>query len=52
MRISSGLSRLAMLAGISAAKPVPHFHHEGEAVAGDLDRIASALAKYIDCESR
>ncbi len=34
----------------SATKPVPHFHYEGEVVAGDLERIAVALQQYLDCD--
>ena len=33
----------------SVAKPVPHFHHEGEVVVDDLERIAAALDRYVDC---
>ncbi|HEY0958046.1 MAG TPA: hypothetical protein VGE05_02100 [Novosphingobium sp.] len=34
----------------SAAKPVPHFHYEGEVIEGDLGRITAAVRQYADCD--
>lgn len=38
-------------AQFSADKPVPHLHFEGEVVVGDLDRIAAAVGRYVDCDA-
>jgi hypothetical protein len=36
----------------SAARPVPHFHYEGEVVPGDLERIALVMSQHVDCDPR